>query len=124
MFGLPVRRSLAELNEPADAIVIAIRPDLILDAVREAAQTGHRHIIILPGGFAEAGEEGRARDRELRAVVAEHDLTIVGPNCAGIIHLTRQARFAATFLRDMPPGPQPQRRHRLHHPVWARWARS
>jgi acyl-CoA synthetase (NDP forming) len=105
MFGLPVRRSLAELNEPADAVVIAIRPDLILDAVREAAATRHRHIIILPGGFAEAGEEGRARDQELKALIAQHGLAVVGPNCAGIIHLTRNHRFAATFLRDMPPGP-------------------
>ncbi len=105
MFGLPVRRSLAELNEPADVVVIAIRPDLILDAVREAAATRHRHIIILPGGFAEAGEEGRARDKELKSLIAQYGLAVVGPNCAGIIHLTRGARFAATFLRDMPPGP-------------------
>src|SRR6202035_1621570 len=94
-----------ELNEPADVAVIVIRPDLILDAVREAAESGHRHLIILPGGFAEAGEPGRARDAALRALIAQHDLTVVGPNCAGIIHLPTGARFAATFLRDMPPGP-------------------
>jgi acetyltransferase len=105
MFGLVVRTSLRELNEPADVAVIVIRPDFILDAVREAAETGHRHLIILPGGFAEAGEVGRARDAELRALIARHDLTVVGPNCAGIIHLPEGARFAATFLRDMPPGP-------------------
>ena len=79
MFGLPVRRSLAELNEPADAVVIAIRPDLILDAVREAAATRHRHIIILPGGFAEAGEEGRARDQELEGA---HRRSTVLPSSA------------------------------------------
>lgn len=105
MYGLPVCRTLGELNAPADVVVIAIRPDLILDAVAEAARTGHRHIIILPGGFAEAGEEGRARDRELKRLIEAHGLTVVGPNCAGIIHLSRGARFAATFLRDMPPGP-------------------
>lgn len=82
-----------------------IRPDLILEAVREAAATGHRHLLILPGGFAEAGDAGKARDKELRAAIAEHGLTVVGPNCAGIIHLPTGARFAATFLRDMPPGP-------------------
>ncbi|HTS92285.1 MAG TPA: CoA-binding protein [Stellaceae bacterium] len=105
IFGLAVRKSLLELNCPADLAVIVIRPDLILDAVREAAATGHRHLIILPGGFAEAGEAGKARDGELRALIAEHDLTVVGPNCAGIIHLPEGGRFAATFLRDMPPGP-------------------
>jgi acyl-CoA synthetase (NDP forming) len=41
----------------------------------------------------------------LRALIAEHGLAVVGPNCAGIIHLPAGARFAATFLRDMPPGP-------------------
>jgi len=105
MFGLAVRKSLGELNHPADLAVIVIRPDLILDAVREAAASGHHHLLILPGGFAEAGEAGKARDRELRRLIAGHDLTVVGPNCAGIIHLPTGARFAATFLRDMPPGP-------------------
>jgi acyl-CoA synthetase (NDP forming) len=105
MFGLAVRKSLAELNRPADLAVIVIRPDLILDAVREAAASGHRHLLILPGGFAEAGETGQARDKELRRLIAEHDLTLVGPNCAGIIYLPKGGRFAATFLRDMPPGP-------------------
>jgi acetyltransferase len=105
MFGLAVRKSLGELDHPADLAVIAIRPDLILDAVREAAASGHHHLLILPGGFAEAGEAGKARDLELRRLIAAHGLTIVGPNCAGIIHLPTGARFAATFLRDMPPGP-------------------
>jgi len=63
MFGLAVRKSLGELDHPADLAVIVIRPDLILDAVREAAASRHRHLLILPGGFAEAGEAGKARDR-------------------------------------------------------------
>ncbi|HEX3501405.1 MAG TPA: CoA-binding protein, partial [Stellaceae bacterium] len=57
MFGLPVRRSLRELNTPADLVVIVIRPGLINAAVREAAASGHRNLLILPGGFAEAGPE-------------------------------------------------------------------
>src|SRR5260370_30047922 len=104
-FGLKVRRSLNELAAPADLVVVAIRPDLINAAVREAAASGHRNFLILPGGFAEAGPEGNARDAELRAIAAEHNLAIAGPNCAGIIHLPERGRFAATFLRDLPPGP-------------------
>ncbi|HEV2160804.1 MAG TPA: CoA-binding protein [Stellaceae bacterium] len=105
IFGIAARKSLAEINRPAELAVIVIRPDLILDAVREAASTGHRNLLILPGGFAEAGEAGLTRDRELRALIAQEKLTVVGPNCAGIIHLPAGARFAATFLRDMPLGP-------------------
>jgi acyl-CoA synthetase (NDP forming) len=105
VFGLAVRHSLAELPVPADLVVIVIRPDQIIPVVREAAATGHRNLMILPGGFAEAGPEGRARDAELRALAQQHRLTIAGPNSAGLIHLAAGARFAATFLREMPPGP-------------------
>ncbi|HUA56157.1 MAG TPA: CoA-binding protein [Candidatus Sulfotelmatobacter sp.] len=111
LFDLPVAASLSELAAPADLVVVVIRPDAIPDVVREAARTGHRNLLILPGGFAEAGEPGRARDREVRALAAEHGITIAGPNCAGIIHGIVQgsgsSRFAATFLRDMPRGAAP-----------------
>ncbi len=105
LLGLPVVRSLAEVSPPCELAVIVVRPDAILDVVREAAASGHRNLLILPGGFAEGGAEGKARDRELQALAQEHELTIGGPNCAGIIDLIDVcAPFAATFLRDMPRG--------------------
>ena len=105
LFGLPVVRSLVDVTSPCELTVIVVRPDSILDVVREAAVSGHRSLLILPGGFAESGDDGKARDRELRALAQRHGLTIGGPNCAGIINLLdAQAPFAATFLRDMPRG--------------------
>ena len=63
-----------------------------------------RNLLILPGGFAEAGPVGQARNEALLKLAAERGLVIAGPNCAGIIHLDPAWRFAATFLRDLPPG--------------------
>lgn len=108
-FGLEVLPSLASLPAPAELCVVVIRPDLIPEALREAASSGHRHVLVLPGGFAEAGEEGLRRDREARRIATEAGMTIAGPNCAGIIHmgpggLAAGGHFGATFLRDFPPG--------------------
>jgi acyl-CoA synthetase (NDP forming) len=103
-FGVPMHPSLKEIGQPAELCVIVIRPDQILDAVREAVGTGHRNFLILPGGFAEAGEAGKARDAELQGLIKQHGLTVAGPNCAGIISLAEGDRFGATFLRDLPPG--------------------
>jgi acetyltransferase len=105
ILGLPAQTSLRAVVPPAELAVIVVRPDLILDVVREAAESGHRHVLILPGGFAEAGPEGLARDADLRRITAETGITIAGPNCAGDIDLLDpEAPFAATFLRDMPKG--------------------
>src|SRR5437016_4881799 len=104
IFGYESVTSIAAIDPPVDLAVIVIRPDAILEACREAADRGIRNLLILPGGFAEAGSEGAARNEALLKLAADRGLTIAGPNCAGIVHLDPAWRFAATFLRDLPPG--------------------
>ncbi len=105
IFGMPVANSLSEVKPAAELAVIVIRPESILDAVREAAASGHRNLLILPGGFAEAGPIGAERDRELRELIERHGLVVAGPNCAGVIdQLDPDRPFAAAFLRAMPRG--------------------
>lgn len=105
MLGLPVARSLREIQPPADLAVIVVRPDLIVEVAGEAAASGHEQLLILPGGFAEAGPEGAARDAALRRLCAAAGMTVAGPNCAGDIDLLDPAApFAASFLRDLPRG--------------------
>ena len=104
IFGYPAVTSIDAIDPPVDLAVIVIRPDAILGAVREAADRGIKNLLVLPGGFAEAGPAGVARNAALLALAAERGLTIAGPNCAGLVHLDPAWRFAATFLRDLPPG--------------------
>ncbi len=107
IFGYESVTSISAIDPPVDLAVIVIRPDAIVDAAREAADRGIKNLLILPGGFAEAGPVGVARNEALLKLAAERGLTIAGPNCAGIAHLDPAWRFAATFLRDLPPGAAP-----------------
>ena len=65
IFGYESVTSIGAIDPPVDLAVIVIRPDAILDAVREAADRGIRNLLILPGGFAEAGPVGIARNEAL-----------------------------------------------------------
>ena len=107
IFGYESVTSIAGIEPAVDLAVIVIRPDAILEVVGQAADRGIRNLLILPGGFAEAGPAGVARNEALLKLAAERGLTIAGPNCAGIVHLDPARRFAATFLRDLPPGTAP-----------------
>ncbi|CAN0500940.1 unnamed protein product, partial [Phaeothamnion confervicola] len=103
--GLKVVPSLKDMQGPVDLVAVLVRPDSILDVVSEAADTGHRNILVLPGGFAAAGDSGRARAIALRELAVARGLTIGGPNCAGVINLLDpKSPFAATFFRAMPRG--------------------
>jgi acyl-CoA synthetase (NDP forming) len=103
ILNLPAAKSLADVSPACDLAVIAVRPDLIFDVVREGVASGHRNFLVLPGGFHEAGPEGQAREAQLRAFAAQHDVLIMGPNCAGLINMLDPAQgFAATFFKDLP----------------------
>ena len=58
IFSYEAVTSISTIDPPVDLAVIVIRPDAILDAMREAADRGIRNLLILPGGFAEAGPVG------------------------------------------------------------------
>ncbi len=104
VLGMAAATSLRELDAPVELAVVVVRPDLILDVVDEAAASGHKNLMILPGGFREAGPEGEAREQELLRKAAAAEITVFGPNSAGCIHLTDDKPFAAAFLRDLPRG--------------------
>jgi acyl-CoA synthetase (NDP forming) len=104
IFGYEAVTSIAAIDPPVELAVIVIRPDAILDAAAECADRGITNLLVLPGGFAEAGPAGVARNEALLQLASERGLTIAGPNCAGLIHLDPKWRFAATFLRELPPG--------------------
>ncbi|MFN0041352.1 MAG: CoA-binding protein [Burkholderiales bacterium] len=105
MFGLRVATSLEAMEAPVDLVAILVKPESVEAVVLQAARTGHRHLMILPGGFAEAGAAGQARNARLQQLAQEHGITIGGPNCAGNINLLDANNpFAATFFRAMPRG--------------------
>jgi acetyltransferase len=88
-----------------DLVVLAIPPQFIEGAVREAADHGTRHFVVISAGFKEVGGEGVKREESLKALAHERDLTIVGPNCLGVINTDPTVRMNATFGRSMPrPG--------------------
>lgn len=97
ILGQPVFRSLSEIKEPVDLIVVAIPPKFIATIIREAKEVGCQSAIIISAGFAEMGEPGRALQAELVSVANEAGIRLIGPNCLGIIRpeLKLNASFAA-----------------------------
>ncbi|MFB6097003.1 MAG: acetate--CoA ligase family protein [Haloferacaceae archaeon] len=84
-----------------DLAVVAVPATVAVDVVRQAGEVGIEHVVLLSAGFREAGEEGAQRERELVEVVERYDLTLVGPNCFGVI--STPVGLNATFSQGTPP---------------------
>jgi acyl-CoA synthetase (NDP forming) len=96
--GQTVHRSLAELPEAPELVVLSVPGDGLEDAVDDSLAAGARALVAIAAGFAELGEEGAARERALADRVRAAGAVLVGPNCLGVFDGAAELQLASTPL--------------------------
>ena len=102
--GLPAHPDVRAIEGDVDVALIVTPAARVLDAVRGCVEKGVRFALVTASGFAEAGAGGAALEEELRAVIADSSLRVVGPNCLGMIGLrdAAVATFTSLLEKDDP----------------------
>jgi acyl-CoA synthetase (NDP forming) len=83
VLGRPAYRSLGELPEPAELVVVAVPAQAVEPTVEEAIAAGARAIVAITAGEAD-GDAGGARDAALAARARQAGVALLGPNCLGV----------------------------------------
>lgn len=82
-------RSVAELPDAPDCVVLALPADAVEPALRECAAAGAGAAVVFASGFAETGgERAAAAQARIAAIARETGMRIVGPNTTGLANLT------------------------------------
>ncbi|HEX2235135.1 MAG TPA: acetate--CoA ligase family protein [Actinomycetota bacterium] len=95
--------SVADVPGAVDLAVIVVPAPAVVDVAGECGRKGVRGLVVISAGFAESGEEGRARQQELLHVCSRYGMRLVGPNCMGILNTAQGVRLNATFAPFWPP---------------------
>ncbi len=82
--GLPAYPRLGDVPGEVDLAVITVPAPQAPQVIRGCLAKEVRAAIIITAGFAETGEEGARRQREVVALAREGGVRLVGPNCMGI----------------------------------------
>ena len=100
IFGHRAYKSLRDLPQQPDCVVVSVPAEAVPDALAEAAAAGIRSAYVVSEGFADAAtNEGRARQERLVALARAANMAVAGPNCMGLASL--HYGFAAT-MADIP----------------------
>ena len=83
---LPCFPSLRALPSVPDLAILAVSAGSVVEVLNDCVDAGVPAAVAWAGGFAEAGEEGRARQRQLEEVCRGSGIKFCGPNCIGIIN--------------------------------------
>jgi acetyl coenzyme A synthetase (ADP forming)-like protein len=101
--GVRAYTAVADIGEAVDLAVICLPGPAVVNAAREALESGVRALCVVSAGFSEIGPEGEARQEELLALVRAYGARLLGPNCLGLA--VSAASMNATFgPRALPPG--------------------
>ena len=82
---------------PVDVAIILLSAELVLDAVKDCATAGVRHLVVLSSGFSETGAAGRAQQEEMVRLARASGMRVYGPNSPGL------ANVADRVLLSMSP---------------------
>jgi len=88
LFGWPCVPSIADLPDDVEAAIIMLPAAPAVEAAEACAQRGIRALVIGAQGIGETGAEGKALERRLAAICAEHNVALCGPNANGLANLS------------------------------------
>ena len=96
--------SVEAISGPLDLAVVAVPSAHVLQVAEDCGRKGVRALVVISAGFAETGDEGRVRQRELLRICRMTGMRLIGPNCMGIINTDKEVRLDATFAPHVPLG--------------------
>ncbi len=102
VWGRPCLSSVRELPRGVDLAVIVVPARVAVRMVEDCGAAGVRGVMVVSSGFAEAGEEGRALQEELRLTALRHKLPVLGPNVEGFVNYVDKV---APYGTTPPPEP-------------------
>lgn len=98
LYGKKVYARVADIPEQIDLVVIAVPAKFVPQMVSEAAAHGAKAAVVISAGFKEIGNA--ALEDELSKTCAECGVSLVGPNCLGVIN--PEVKMNASFAATMP----------------------
>lgn len=103
--GVPAHRSVREIDGPVDLAVVAVPAEHVPEVVADCGEHGVQGLVVVSAGYAEAGPDGRERQRALVRQARTYGMRIIGPNAFGVINTSEEVRLNASLAPEMPrPG--------------------
>lgn len=85
IFGIKAYKSLAEIPQSVDLVVIAIPPLGVIQAVKECAELKVGAVVVNTAGFAETGAQGKAMEEKIQYIAKCAGFPLIGPNSQGVM---------------------------------------
>ena len=101
--GVRCYPTVEELPEAPELAVIVVPAPQVSGVAAALGRRGTRGLVVISSGFREVGGAGIPLEEELIRVTRKYRMSLVGPNCFGVLNTDPEVGLNATFSGDLPP---------------------
>ncbi len=102
VLGVKAYPSVLHIPDEIDLAVIIVPAPIVPEVIEECGQKGVKGAIIISAGFKEIGESGAKLEKRVKEIASKHNLSLIGPNCFGLINTDHRVKLFATFGKAVP----------------------
>ena len=84
--GRSAATSCVAVGAPIDLALLMVPMAAIDEALADLAAADVHNAVILTSGFAETGHEGADHQARLASLARQHNVSLLGPNCLGLVN--------------------------------------
>lgn len=94
--------SVTAIDDTVDLAVIITPRESVPAVLEECGKKGIHGAVIITAGFKEIGGEGIELQKKVIDMAKKYDISLVGPNCLGVINASPSVSLNASFAGTIP----------------------
>jgi acetyl coenzyme A synthetase (ADP forming)-like protein len=102
ILGVRAYHSVWDIPGAVDLAVIIVPSIAVPTVLEECGEKGVKGAVVITAGFKEIGQQGLELEQKVKEAFRKHGISLIGPNCLGIINTDPAFSLNATFARSMP----------------------
>ncbi|MEU8637381.1 GNAT family N-acetyltransferase [Amycolatopsis sp. NPDC048633] len=100
--GVRAYPSVLEIPDQVDLALVAVPAEAVESVLDACLAKGVKTLLIVSGGFGEAGPHGLHAELRLVGEARAHGMRVVGPNALGVLNTAPGVRLNATLAPRLP----------------------
>lgn len=102
ILGVRAYHSVWDIPGSVDLAVVIVPRNAVPTVLEECGEKGVKGAVVITAGFKEIGQQGLELEQKVKEAIRRYEISLIGPNCLGIINTDPDFSINATFARSMP----------------------
>jgi len=101
ILGIKCYPRVADIPDEVDLAIIIVPSRFVPGILEECGKKKIKGAIVISAGFKEIGGEGIELEKKVQKIIQKYDISLVGPNCLGVMNTDLESSMNATFGTPM-----------------------